>query len=269
MPRSVLILIVVASLPCSSHAIVESVSFRSTLQSVRDTEPASRCYALTRHHGFDSRPVKTELDDCGFLVTSQYHRAESGNFRLYDELGTRYGVTGALFSRRLPMPLGFTERPRHGMGIVSTFSMIPLEGAAEGAVSMAVVERLPAPKVDFSPVILSLDVRGEGLEDFNTASVNVFNHDTNELLLSWENDGTPLEMNNGLWFAQEIDFDEHLGDAIRFEFEADGRTVQGTSRLSAAVFINIPEPHALALALPLLLPLGLLRRRRSTTFIAS
>ena len=128
--------------------------------------------------------------------------------------------------------------------------------------SFSLVERLQPPTGDSEPALLSLDLLGDGLDNFSIASAKVFDHDTEELLLSWTDNGEPFEPNNGRWYTQELAFDDRVGHAIRFEFEAVGRTVHRSGWVAAAVFLFVPEPDSMMLAWPGLLALGALREKR-------
>lgn len=262
--RRVLITVIVVCISEPTFAIVESAGFHSTLTSERATTPATRCSTDIRHTGFGSQALVTELDDCGISIASEYSVQDSGDFRLYDRALSQYGFTSILFSRRYAAPLGGIDRQREGAGIVTGITLIPHEGASAVSTSISLVERLrPTTRDDFGPAILTLDVTGERLDKFSTASVRVFDHDTDELLLSWVHNGEPLEPNNGFWFSQELDFDDRRDHAIRFELEADGRSVrQSQARFAAAAFLNVPEPGSMKLALPILLVFGALREQR-------
>lgn len=262
MLRLSFIALLVATMSQSTYAIVEMAEFQVTHISEKEAAVAPRCIGKGPHHGFgqDSQPLITTLEDCGRSKTSSFTTGTTGNLRLFDANVTNYGTTTALFSRRHPLPLGGLEQPRQGVGTVASVRMIPWHGAADVSTSMSLVERLSERFGSSEPAILSLDIRAENLDRFSHANVSVFDHDTNELLLSWN--GEPMEPNNGSWFSQELDFGDRVGHAIRFEFEADGRSTHGTSSLAAAVYLNVPEPTGLAMVVPIVFALAALRVKR-------
>lgn len=144
--------------------------------------------------------------------------------------------------------------------LASKLELLAGEGEASGAVSFSIVERLLAPKVDIPSAMLSLAIKGEGFHNLSVANVRVYDHDTDELLLRWS--GEEIEPNYFDYYVQEFDFMDRIGHAIRFDFDVAGATTQMSSRLTAAVFLNVPEPNGVALAIPSLVIAGSLRRRR-------
>lgn len=257
MRRFILSALIVVCTSESTLAIVESVEFQATITSEKNTRPATDCTGdSTTRWG-----VIAELEDCGISVSTHLSEQNWGDFREFSRARTPYGWTEMLFTRRLTPPLGRSERPRNGVGIVTSLDIHPGLGAATGSMSFSLVERMLPPNSDSESAVLSLDLLGEGLDNFSTASVQVFDHDTDELLLSWFENGEPFEPNNGRWYSQELDFEDRVGHAIRFEFEAVGRTVHRSSWLAAAVFLFVPEPSSSQMVLPILL-LGVMRRKR-------
>lgn len=238
-------------------AIVESLEFESVITSEKNTIPWIGCAEdTTTHSGW-----VTPLEDCGIAIEDELSWENRGDFRRSRKVRTEYGWSEMLFTRRTTPPLGRTERPRRGVGIVTSLDIHPGVGAATGSMSYTLVERLQAPSVESEKALLSLDLLGESLDNFSTASVKIYDHDTDELLLSWTENGEPFEINNGQWYTQELDFADRVGHAIRVEFDAVGRTTHRSSWLAAAVFLYVPEPDSGLLAAPGLLGLGLLRNK--------
>ena len=182
---------------------------------------------------------------------------------------TPYGESKIIFNRRLPLPVVGMDGGRQGVtwrdgvGISTSIDLLGGDGAATVSTSISLVERLkPTVRPDFGPAMLHLDVRAVALDNFTTANVKVFDHDTNELLLTWDGNHDPLEPNNGKWFTQELNFVDRLGHAIRHEFEAEGRIEDGVAHFAAIANLNVPEPRSQTLVTPCLLAFGALRRKR-------
>lgn len=202
----------------------------------------------------------TELDDCGTLFTHGT-RVNQDDFRLSDRLLAGPGVASVLFTRRAPLPLSGLEQPIKGTGALSVFQLASFNESTEVSTSMSFIERLPARESEI-PATLSLSVRGQNLSELSFADIKVFDHDTDELLISWNLDDLPITSNNGSWYQQEINFNNRMGHAIRYEFEAIAQTRRDVT-LQAATYLNLPEPYAATLFIPGMIMLGLLRTRRT------
>lgn len=254
--RPLLTIAVAVWLSKPTLAIVESFNFDATLSSEKTSVPIADCW------DFDlPGRIVTELEDCGISVNRMSERTGS-DFRIHERARTLYGSSSIIFNRRMSLPVRRLDwRERLGVGISTSIELLGGDGAATTSTSITLVERLkPTVKPEFGPAILNLDILGEGFDSFSTANVKVFDHDTNELLLSWDKDDL-FEPNNDIWFSQELNFDDRLGHAIRYELEAEGRILDGVARFAAVANLNVPEPEVHLLVLTSLIALGLLRTR--------
>lgn len=258
MIRLLLISVFVTAITQPALAVIESAVLRSTITSDPADGPASECVRSVIIT--DGSPLITDLDDCGSLGTGG-PGGDPSNFRLQDNIYSSPRAASVLFTRRAPLPLGGLGRRIDGTGTLSQVRLFPINESPEVAMSMSFVERLPA-RVSETPATLSLSVRGDNLSDFSFADIKVFDHDTDELLISWNLDDLPIEPNNGIWYQQEISFADRMGHAIRYEYESVGQATTGASLL-AATYLNLPEPHGVILLMPGILLLGLLRKRRT------
>ena len=260
MSRCMFIVVIFACICSPAFAIVESLELQTTLVAEQHLSPTSACSSRAGMNVRPEQPVVTELENCGISMTVDHLLENGGDFRYTGLATSPYGRSSLLLSRRFPLPVQGLGHLFGGPGLLVTQNLLSSNGAAAGSTSFSHVERVPAPRVDFESATLALGLKGEGLEHLSVATANVFDHDTGELLLSWT--GEPLELNFGEWYLQEVDFTDRVGHAIRFEFEATGRTVGTPSRITAVTMLQVPEPGAQHLVMPILLALGAFRRRR-------
>ena len=259
MARLLLTIAAVLWLAKPTLGIVESVDFQATLNSEKDELAVTQCNRLPQE-----TPIRTvnKLEDCGVSITREQATGSDSYLRIYDSAQSPYGWSSITFNRRHPLPVwGFDARI--GPSISTSISLIPFQGETSISTSISLVERMnPAIRPDDGPAILSLGVHSVGLDNFETASVKVFDHDTNELLLTWDLDDKPLRPNRGFWFRQEFDFDDRVGNAIRYELEVDGSSVGERAYFAAVANLGVPEPGGLVMVSSGLVGLGMLRRKR-------
>lgn len=135
----------------------------------------------------------------------------------------------------------------------------------------SVISVRPTDDPDYGPSSITLRARGTNLHQFSKASVKVFDHDTNELLLSIDKDDLPVhtETNSSYpphpeFVFQEINFDDRLGHSLRFEYEVTGEATGGyrsDAYFQAYASMWVPEPSSSSLALFCMLPIAALRKR--------
>lgn len=266
MPRIFLTAVLVFGLTRPTLAVVESVDIKAALTSEKTTVALSECSP------FNGSTIqgRIDLEDCGILIERDTSSVRgSSDKRSELRARTPYGFSRLIFNRRFSLPVSGMDGGstgfgwRDGVGISTSIDLFGGDGAATVSTAITLVERLrPTVKPDFGPSILNLDVRAVGLENFSTANVKVFDHDTNELLLTWERDQEPLKPNNGIWFNQNLNFDDRLGHAIRYEFEAEGRIEDGVAHFAAVANLNVPEPSCSHIvAVPCLVCLVMRRKR--------
>lgn len=265
MLRTPLIFAISAWLVAPLLAGVESFEYQAELRSERTTEPPwlAPTYGLPRSgvtylEGGDGIAVTSASSSS--RLSNMREVAHSGYGRAFMHVVRRRGGYSSMLPPDGQLSYGGS------LSLIGKMELLAGAGKASGDVAFSIVERILPPGIELESATLTLALQGEGIHNLSAASVNVFDHDTNELLLSW--DGEPIEPNyfiayrNEHSYVQNFDFLDRVGHAIRFDFHVAGETTHMSSRVRAAVFLNIPEPGGATLALPSLCIAGLVRRRR-------
>ena len=209
----------------------------------------------------------SDLGKCGVSV-------QTTNALGTNQAGTLWGVSRTRLNGGAWLPVGGLAFGSDGARGPARAAETTLQSFGGGSVEAnafvsSVVSAVPTDDPDFGPSNVTLHIRGSGFEHFSTASAKVYDHDTNELLLSWDKSDLPLEPNtispwNGTptFFSQQINFDDRLGHSIRFEYEAMGQAGSlDDARFQAAVFMWVPEPSSSLMAMLAILPIAELRKR--------
>ena len=230
-------------------AVVESLDSTATLSSEKTANPFPLCTSASTAKSPER--IVTPLEACGVSLERFEDSVPDNSFlRIYERASSPYGWSSITFNRRFPLPVSGFGR-QDGVGISTSISLnpfgaaTPFAGATSSSTSITLIERLqPTVRPDFGPATLKLGVVGGRPESFSEASVSIFDHDTNELLLSWDMMANPDTAGNG-WYVQELNFDDRLGHAIRYEFQANGRSSQNPASFAAVAFLNVPEPESI------------------------
>lgn len=223
MLRCVLTTFAVISLQQS--ALSEVLDFHANLASEKiDFPTQTDClYEDLRVFRRTDEVIRTDLGDCGWSVEPLGLAADSLAVTAYGRSRLRVG--------------GFSQ-PGNGVGASTTLQAAG--GKVSASARMVVVRR---PRTAES---VSLRVFGNGLNHFETASAKVFDHDSNELLLSWFQGG----LKESLPYRETLNLEEQLGRAFRFEYEVDGQTLHGEEAFFfATMSVQVPEPSTLALTM--------------------
>lgn len=153
---------------------------------------------------------------------------------------TQHGRTRVRFNR---------DRPVQGSGLAASTAFANQGGRLSAEAKIVSIQR---PRTTLG---LSLRVAAANSENFQLATVNVFDDKTDELLLAWTLGDKPG--------TQSLELDDHFDRAFRYEYEFDG-FLQGKREGYFGAFLNfqVPEPSSSLLALFGILPIAALRKRR-------
>ena len=199
-----------------------------------DFEPWFSCDSFR-----DVRPAQgnlatvTDLDEgCGasIEVTEWF-----GDIRA----ATQHGRTRVRFNRNRPVP---------GSGLAASIEFANQGGRLAAEARIVSIQR---PRTTLG---LDLRVSLVNPQNFQLATVDVFDHDTDELLLAWTLGDEPG--------TQTIELDDQFNRAFRYEYEFDG-FLQGKREGYFGAFLDfqVPEPSSSSLTLFGLLPIAALRKR--------
>ena len=260
MVRIVLCSAIIAAISQPTFAVVESMAYHATLSSEINEVRTQLCDQARVSESTGPRTV-TELEDCGLSMSSEFSTENTNSIRLFDDAGTSYGLSKIISIRQ-----GWGH---HTASIATSVNLKSVGGKVAADTSMSVVERLQPPWEEFEGARLTLFVWTEGIENYSTARVRVFDHDTNELLLTWElgDDLTETETESDFMFStQELNFEDRIGNAIRYELDVEGSLVRGSASFLGSAFLVVPEPASHSLFMLGLFGLvGSRKKRRSET----
>ena len=241
-----------------SHPLFAQQVFEGKVTSQSITEPLIDCPRFPRLT--DNCSTSSEISVLSAGGTLQARTANGisrirGNWGPYLLVG---GLVGADGTQGAAQAVDTLLLPRRGLVSASAFVS-------------SVISATPTDDPDFGPSTVTLHARGSNLDQFSTAVARVFDHDTNELLLTIDKSDLPPDPNAGRgrtppldFVSTQINFDNRLGHSIRFEYEVDGEAtgeLSGDAYFQAAAFLFVPEPPSGSIAVLGLLPVTAMRRR--------